>query len=377
MEVEEQSKQKKATQTVERSSPSAKGNEEMKGGAKDQGQEVAPFPACPRATYVRGYDDWLTLPGYPAFDICPSCFNSVIAPTPFHNDFIPQDKHHQNVEVFCDFGDSPWYRIAWLWILKNGGEDLKMFYELASIAGRVPHCPGKNITFKECHSIIDSQTSAPMVNFAACLSCVKSVEVLLPAIRGVFVPGFPLPRSKICDLRFDSNRFIRYFDAIQSMADRAKDRDEVPDTTDLQNLIRRFTLIPECQSDAALVDSKWHIIPQLPEFTVCEDCFDDFVRPLAEEGKSIPLLFEKYLHQFLRASCQLYPRSNMRDIFKLAVDTNDYRLLAQKARERKAAEINYRKILNDLKRRPEDSGGLPNALNPLLLMVKEEWSKWS
>jgi hypothetical protein len=149
-------------------------------------------------------------------------------------------------------------------------------------------CPGREVMFGECHSIIDSETGSPMVNFAACSNYVKSAEVLLPAARGIFVPGLPHPRSKICDLRFDSNRFTRYFDAIQIMAERAKDRDEVPDTTDLQNLIRRFALIPECQRDAKLGDSKWHIIPGLPNFTVCEDCFENFVCLVGQESLPLP-----------------------------------------------------------------------------------------
>jgi hypothetical protein len=100
-------------------------------------------------------------------------------------------------------------------------------------------------------------------------------------------------------------------------------------------------LIPECQRDTELFDSKWYIIKQLPEFTVCEECFDDFVRPLMEEEKNplaIPLLFEKEPQRIPMATCQPCPRSNMTDIFELAADTNDYKLLAQKARERKTAE---------------------------------------
>jgi hypothetical protein len=162
------------------------------------------------------------------------------------------------------------------------------------------------------------------------------------------------------------------------MADRAEATNEVPDTTVLQNLVRRLALIPECQRDTELFDSKWYIITQLSEFTVCEDCFDDFVRPLMEEEKkflAIPSLFEKELRRIPRATCQLYPRSNMREIFKLAADTNDYKLLAQKARERKAAEANYRKTLLDIEMRPKDSGGLPNLTKGVAGL---EWMmKWS
>jgi hypothetical protein len=276
----------------------------------------------------------------------------------------------------CDFGATPWYRIAWLLIQKYGENNLDRFYGLANIAANIMPCPRRDAVVKEFggwHTIIDSKTGVPMINFVACSNCVRSVEVLLPAIRGVFVQV-----PKFCALRFDSNRFIQYFDAIETMADRAEATNEVPDTTVLQNLVRRLALIPECQRDTELFDSKWYIITQLPEFTVCEDCFDDFVRPLMEEEKkflAIPSLFEKELRRIPRATCQLYPGSNMREIFKLAADTNDYKLLAQKARERKAAEANYRKTLLDIEMRPKDSGGLPNLMKGVTGL---EWMmKWS
>jgi hypothetical protein len=53
-----------------------------------------------------------------------------------------------------------------------------------------------------------------------------------------------------------------------------------------------------------------------------------------EVGNEIPFSLDKNLYRYLGASCQLYPSSNMRHIFKYAVDTKDFGLLVRKVRER-------------------------------------------
>ena len=335
---------------------------------------VAPLPSCPRTSFSRGRTDWLTLPKCPSFDICPSCFNSIIAPTEFRSLFVPAPRRSPDTEVLCDFGSSPWYRIAWLLTLKERRRDLKLFYGLANIAATAPQCLGKHEAVRQWHSIVDPKTGTPIRNFDVCYSCVKSVETLLPPIRGIFVrtdshgpPGAP----RVCDLRFDSKRFVQYFDALETTADKADDDDGPPDTRHLASLARRWALIEECQHDTELLDRRWHIITQLPEFTVCEECFGEVVWPELEEGKAIPKMFNKNLQRIPKASCQLYS-TKMRGIFRLAVDADDYKLLASKARERKTVEAAYKANLAELKRQ--------SKANPMVAQeskrVTEEWRKW-
>lgn len=335
---------------------------------------VAPLPSCPRTSFSRGRNDWLTLPKCPSFDICPSCFNAIIAPTEFRSLFVPAPRRSPDTEVLCDFGSSPWYRIAWLLTLKKRRRDLKLFYGLANISATASPCLGKHEAIRQWHSIIDPKTGTPVRNFDVCYSCVKSVETLLPPIRGIFVrtdshaaPG----ASRVCDLRFDSKRFIQYFDALETTADRADDDDGLPDTRDLASLARRWSLMEECQHDTELVDRRWHIITQLPEFTVCEECFDEVVWPEVEERKAIPMTFNKTLQRIPKASCQLYS-TKMRGIFRVAVDSDDYKLLASKARERKTVEMAHKANIAELKRQ--------SKANPLAVQeikrVTEEWRKW-
>jgi hypothetical protein len=171
-------------------------------------------------------------------------------------------------------------------------------------------------------------------------------------------------------LRFDSKRFIEYFDALETTADRADYDDRDPDMRDVASLARRMASMPECQHDKELIDRKWHIITQLPEFTVCEECFDEVVEPELEERKAIPLLFKQTLQRIPKASCQLYS-TKMRGIFRLAVDSDDYKLLAAKARERKTLELAYKANVAELRR----SRGGPIIENEMR-RIAEEWKKW-
>ena len=345
-------------------------SEDMERGA------IVPLPTCPRTTFSRGRNDWLTLPQCPSFDMCPSCFNSTIAPTEFRSHFVQAPRRSSSTEVLCDFGSSPWYRIAWLLTLKERRRDLKLFYGLANIAASAPPCLGKHEAVRQWHSIVDPKTRTPIQNFDVCYSCVKSVETLLPAIRGIFVrtdnPHAPQGAGRVCDLRFDSKRFIQYFDALETTADKADEDDVQPDTRSLASLVRRMATINECQQDKELTDARWHVITQLPEFTVCEECFDDVVWPELEDRKAIPAMFNKTQQRIPKASCQLYSE-RMRDIFSTAIDGNDYKLLASTARERKTVEAAHKANVEKMKRQMKTN---PQAAGREIERLTAEWKKW-
>jgi hypothetical protein len=175
----------------------------------------------------------------------------------------------------------------------------------------------------------------------------------------------------VCDLRFDSKRFIQYFDALETTADRADYDGGPPDTRDLASLARRFALVEECQGEKDLTDHRWHIITQLPEFTVCEECFDEVVWPELEERKAIPMMFNKNLQKLPKASCQLYSPKT-RGIFRIAVDSDDYKMLAAKARERKVRENAFKKELVELRRQSKGNPGAAKEIERL----REEWGNW-
>ncbi|KAB8300067.1 hypothetical protein EYC80_000301 [Monilinia laxa] len=340
---------------------------------------VRPLPSCPRMNPTTGYQDWLTLPQCPNFDICPSCFNSIIAPTDFRNHFIPAARRPE-VPIICDFGSSPWYRIAWLLTIKERRNDLGLFYGLANVGATEEPCLGKRDALnRSWHSIIDPKTGLPIKNFDVCHSCVRSVEVLLPPIRGTFVRTLETAYSssipRICDLRFDSKRFVRYFDALETTADDAAYHDSSPDTRALAKLARRFSVLEECQQSTDLPDRRWYFITQLPDFTVCEECFDDIVVPELEDGKAIPLMFTKVPQRIQKASCQLYSE-RMRAIFQKACNSDDYMLLATKARERKNAELAWKVNVAATKRQSRESMVSNPSIGREIQRLNDEWRKW-
>ena len=61
----------------------------------------------------------------------------------------------------------------------------------------------------------------------------------------------------------------------------------------------------------------------------------------------------------------------MRGIFRLAVDSGDYKMLASKARERKSIESAYKANLGEL-RRQKGGGVVEREVGRL----EEEWRKW-
>lgn len=255
---------------------------------------------------------------------------------------------------------------------------MNIFYGLANIAATTPECTGKHEGVRQWYFLIDPKTRAPVHNFYVCSACVKSVETILPAIRGIFMrdPARPVGPSKICDFRFDSKRFIKYFDILETTADRADEADAPPDPRALVSLARRMAKIPECQRDKDLIDRPWNVITQLPEFTVCEECFDEIVWPELEEEKSIPMMFHKSLQRLPKASCQLYS-PKMRGIFRTAVDVDDYKLLASKARERKVVETAYKTNMEGLKRQANMGKVSAKFVAMESRRVEEEWTKWS
>lgn len=253
---------------------------------------------------------------------------------------------------------------------------MQLFYGIANIAITSHPCPGNREAARQWYFLVDPKTRAPVHNFNVCASCVKSVEVILPAIRGIFLrdASRAVRPPRICDFRFESQRFIKYFDILETTADRAEEKDAPPDPRALLHLAKRMARLPECQRDTDLINQPWNIITQLPEFTVCAECFEEIVWPELEEGKAIPLMFQKTLQRVGRASCQLYS-AKMRGIFRTAVAVDDYKLLASKARERKAVEMAY-------KANSERGGAGQGLVSPKAAAmetrrIEEEWEKWT
>lgn len=351
----------------------------------------ATLSPCPRKEYSSKYDDWYTLDGAPSFDVCPHCIDEIIRPTAFRGYFKRAPSRPSNVRTRCDFG-SPWTRLAWLLTLKRQRKDLDLLYALAAISNIEPECPG----IRECPGTWyglrgDGRSFKP--NFAICSSDIKSLEALFPSLLGTFVrlpdSGFR-PNSRVCSLRIASQRWNQYLDLIVAIDDKARAGRVMipPDLQSLEDLLDSHAYKMECQRDRIIVDQTWHFIPTLPDFTVCEECFESVVSPVIDSGDSaLANRFHKVLmplppsatRQFEGgASCQLYsPR--MRRVWERAVrygSDEGHRYLSRKVRERKDVHQELLMKQVGIHKRLSERGVDKERLRRELERIEREWGDW-
>ncbi|OKL56287.1 hypothetical protein UA08_08577 [Talaromyces atroroseus] len=313
---------------------------------------------CPRSYPVAGYQDWYTISGLEHLNICPSCMTQ-IGNSRFRDHFIPNIKNAR-ARIQCSFSEV-WTRLAWIQTIKKGYESLQLLYEITRPTGLT--CPGRRLSTQVWHRIIDHETGLNIPKFAACSACVRNLRLLMPPLQKTFRRQTVL-QEKICDLAVDSPRFVQYVDLLDAAANECEYRQyDYPDNTKFIDYFQRKCNLRDCRRQRPILGT-WHYIPGLPEFTVCEDCYDDVVRPLAVAQKPIArklaspprLVPGSGPNRCREASCQLYsPR--MRAKFRDAVLDNDYRMLETAALKRFNAEQRYRDREEELFVIPEADRG--------------------
>lgn len=333
------------------------------------------LPNCPRMKPVTGKVDWLTLPRTD-FNICPECYGQVFSNSDYRTHFHPVLRSTVD-PISCDFGSSPWYRIAWLLILKKKSEDLQVFHDISAVssAARSQRCPGDRRTTRDWYTIKDPYTKRPVPEFTVCYQCAKTVEALLPTLCGIFGPleSRSSPVRSSCALHFAPDRtdFVLYFDSFETTADRAQSSKNGPDLGSLAQKLERLSVHNECREDKPVVDGYWHFMQFLPEFTVCGDCFEDVVRPRLTDENVIARNFYIKPQKISHATCQLYS-ARMRDIFKRACRRNDPKYLETKVRERLAIESSIKNKLSKLDREGQRDVRTEKQIDDLI----EQWKEW-
>ncbi|GAD97135.1 conserved hypothetical protein [Paecilomyces variotii No. 5] len=331
---------------------------------------------CPRSVSMAGYQDWYTIRGLTHLDICPSCMKQM-AKSKFRDFFIPSLPKPRGQMVRCSMSE-PWARLAWLQTIKQGYNDLETLYQVTRSSPGVKPCAGRTASIQSWYKVIDPETGSSLPRFNACQACVRNIRILMPAHRDSFKCS-TLVQERICDLATESPRFVQYIDLLDAAANEYEyKRLPSPDMQAFVDYARRKTSFHHCRRDR-LILSTWHYIPELPEFSICEDCYDDVVRPLAKAQKPIARMVSRTMRLLpgygpnlcREASCQLYsPR--MRTRFREAVQNNDYSYLKLAALKRYEAELRFRerkaKLLADERKGYDcDTELRTNA---------EEWKKW-
>ncbi|KAI4911150.1 hypothetical protein J4E90_007408 [Alternaria incomplexa] len=286
------------------------------------------------------------------FNICPSCYDGVFAGTPFDVDFRQIWLNDYSMERSCDFS-SPWARLAWLLTLQRGRKSLDLIYAIAGVMDTVAKpCPGDREAGAEdrisWYGITNPRDGTRVANFAICSSDRRMLEALLPSLRGCFAK-MPKDDRHVCSLRTSSTRFPKYLDLLVELDAEAELSGQLPDLSRFVLLLRENSYKGECQRYKILFRKPWHFIPSLPEFTVCEQCYDELIWPATQSrstSSSIPHMFNKSIQLVpgedpdVGSSCCLWsPR--MRDVWKEAVRYDDFSYLKSQAKERKRAESKY------------------------------------
>lgn len=331
------------------------------------------LPDCPRQEPVAGKVDWLTLP-HTSFNICPTCYDNVFSESDYRTHFKPMLRP-TDVAISCDFGSSPWYRIAWLLTVKDQMPDLRLFqqlYNVGSASNREP-CPGAKKATRSWLTVKDPYTRRPVPEFAVCYQCARSVELLLPNLTGVFEPLDSRPKQEACALHFTPEReeFVMFFDALETTSDKALSGKQPPNTDDLARKLWLLTAGAACREDSPVRDGYWHTMQFLPQFTVCSKCFENVVKPKLGDGNVIARNFYMRAQRLPSATCQLYS-SRMRDIFKRSCRRNDPKYLEEKVVERRRIEKDIYDKLVKLDGANVSSSWKEGQVEKLV----DEWKKW-
>ena len=334
------------------------------------------FP-CPRSVPIVGYQDWFTIRGLEHLNICSSCMRQV-SKSKFRDFFMRRNAKSQGQKTRCSFSE-PWTRLAWLQTIKQGLDNLDMLYAITRPPSGSGQCPGRITSDQYWHRVVDTETDMYLPNFNACSACARNIKVLMPSLRETFRRR-AIMQERICDFVTDSPRFIQYIDLLDIAANRARSRgSQRPNITEFLSYARRKVLLRDCRRNRQ-VFATWHYMPQLPEFTVCEDCYDDAVWPLAQANKPIARKFSSTMRllpgndgpsRCRKASCQLYsPR--MRAKFRDAVMKNDFAYLEHIALRRFDAEQIYHERREVLL----DNESLGYDCDVGLRRNMEEWKRW-
>lgn len=217
-------------------------------------------PTPPRSR--TGAVQFLSLPGANNFIICPDCYDGLFAGiAEFSKLFVRAPTFPSDQPILCDFGSSPWYRIAFLMTLKHRYQDLRLLEIVATVAARSQGCPGAKPGNRIWYSILDPSTRRAVGSFSICPSCAEMIGALLPNLADIFFPldSYPAPRKGVCELHFapERRRFVEYFDLFETTSDRARSRRGLPNIQDLANRIRDISLMEECPRDTVIQNGKW------------------------------------------------------------------------------------------------------------------------
>ena len=326
------------------------------------------LPPCPRAHPTQGLRDWSTFRDIPSLDICPKCMQA-LAITRYRS-FLTRslDKPYDKATI-CSFS-KPWIRMAFIQSVKQNKSDLSFVKKASVLPEGARACEGSRLDVRMWWTLIDPATDRAVPEFFACSACVGSVHQIFPDLPDQFRRDV-LNQEKSCSLHPSSKHFGTFMEHLDQIAEKCRDRGK-SSARYMQPFIdhiRRITRHSECAKDTLLPNRAWHFMNDLPEFAICEACYDEVVwsqreKPVARDISRVTKIVPHPSSRSSNAphlssnsgvgtrpiSCQLYSE-RMRKMFADVVSGRiSFEMFRNRVRERHAAQ--YR--LTDMNRMYEE-----------------------
>ena len=351
--------------------------------SQDQVPRIPPFdpssielPTCPNSESSVGHTDWCMLSAVPNLHFCRSCMG-VLGKSRFSHLFVRSPPEIAREPTICAMS-RPWIRLAWIQTMKQRRPDLKLLGELDEVHKKTKHCPGKTIQSRPWYFLYDPEKDNTVPDFSACSECVRSIIIIWPQFdeRHDFVrPHRELQQEKFCHLDGNSRRFPQYMALLEAAANEYDTkRRQRPDMSEFRHFARKASRYRECQRSDQLMGEVWHFIPQLPEFTICEECFHQVVWPVRDQPIANMVIRSLQpppgTDRHTRISCQLYSE-RMRRLFHDAIHSRDFNHLQQVTLRRHKFEILLTKKKDMILRDHEKGIDRTNELGKLIAQWKE------
>ncbi|KAL2127768.1 hypothetical protein VTI74DRAFT_10184 [Chaetomium olivicolor] len=337
---------------------------------------------CPRQQPQAGHRDWIGLNDarFSLFNVCPTCYNSAVRPTPYANAFITKAGAlavPSNVAVRCDMSRF-WVRVAGMVLLtmnQDRRHDITLLARVAGIVAQDGKCPNSQLvseqqplatTQRTWYTVQDPQTGAqPLPGWTVCGHCVLNIQACCPSVAPAWAPLRPEAATRAsCAMVpsdcYDDTRTMQILQQIGGCAVSAAILRR-PDLSQLIGWLRANPPPPRggsglahpssfpgmgaaahvnglCPRNIPSTTLRCYTMQGLVDFTVCEQCYSDVIRPDVDNGISMARQFDADPSAIASGfTCQLYS-DRMRQVWREAASTGNLAYLQQKVSERRMKE---------------------------------------
>lgn len=325
---------------------------------------------CPRKVSQAGFPDWfgLTDPRFQYFNVCPTCYHSQIRPTPYASAFAQKPPAPPHLALRCDMSRF-WVRMAGLVLLtmnQDRRHDVTLLPRVSGITVQDGLCPNTHLESENApppcvprvwYTIRDPNTGVvPLPGWTVCAHCVANMQTLCPTISNAWVPTSQAPVEGSCAFvpsdRFDdqyTSQQLQYAAACVVASAQAG-------RTDMSALVNWLRDNPPpsrggvpsrpwqapsgpCPQNYPSSTLRCYIMRDLFDFTVCEKCFAEVIKPDVDRGVELARRFDTAPSTMPSGfTCQLYS-TRMRQVWAHAASTGDLAFLGLKVSQARGVGI--------------------------------------